>query len=216
VADRKPCITVLAGTNGAGKSSLAGAMIRHAGGEYFNPDEVARRIRKMAPELSSEQANGRAWTLGKQLLERAVAERQSFTFETTLGGRTIARLLERALESGFEVRIWYAGLATPELHIARVRARVAAGGHDIPERDIRRRYKSSVQNLVRLLPKLTELRVFDNSRDGDPSTGRVPRPRLVLHLKGGRIVAPSLASLSETPKWARPIAAAAMKRHRGL
>jgi predicted ABC-type ATPase len=209
----KPCITVLAGTNGAGKSSLAGAMLRHAGGDYFNPDEVAHRVLQMASDLTAQQANSRAWNAGKQLLQRAIAERRSFAFETTLGGRTITSLLEHALASGIEVRIWYAGLETPEQHIARVRARVASGGHDIPERDIRRRYKSSLQNLVRLLPGLSELRVFDNSRDSDPKAGRAPRPRLVLHVEGGRIVAPSPAKLEKTPAWARPIVAAAMKRH---
>jgi predicted ABC-type ATPase len=214
-AATKSCITVLAGTDGAGKSSLAGAMLRHAGGDYFNPDEVAHRIRQMAPELTVQQANSRAWTVGKRLFERAIAERRSFAFETTLGGRTITSLLGQALASGLQVKIWYAGLVTPDLHIARVRSRVARGGHDIPEPAIRRRYKSSLQNLVRLLPKLSELRVFDNSHDGDPHAGRAPRPALVLHMKQGRIVAPSLAALAKTPKWARPIVAAAMKRHRG-
>ena len=209
--DSSPCITVLAGTNGAGKSSLGGAMLRHAGGDYFNPDEAARRFVQIEPASSVQQANSRAWNEGKRLLQWAIRQRRSFTFETTLGGTTITSLLEQALSGGVEVRIWYAGLSTPELHIARVRARVAKGGHDIPEADIRRRYKSSVQNLVRLLPKLAELRVFDNSREGDPRAGQTPRPRLVLHMKRGQIVAPAPAGLGKTPTWARPIVAAAMK-----
>jgi predicted ABC-type ATPase len=218
VRDRgaKPCITVLAGTNGCGKSSIAGAMLRSAGGDYFNPDEVAQRLLTKDPALTQREANGQAWREGKRLLERAVRERLSFAFETTLGGETMARLLERALSAGLEVRVWYAGLSSPELHLARVRARVARGGHDIPETDVRRRYTRSLQNLVRLLPWLTELRVFDNSDEGDPNAGKVPRPRLLLHTKAGRIVAPGRSKIAATPDWAKPILAAALTLPRAL
>jgi len=54
--------------------------------------------------------------------------------------------LEHALEVGLEVRIWYVGLDTVERHIARVAARVAGGGHDIPEQRIRQRFASSHVN----------------------------------------------------------------------
>ena len=63
------------------------------------------------------------------------------------------------------------GLASTELHIARVRSRVARGGHDIPEEKIRERYARSLLNLILVLPKLTELRVYDNSHEADPHTG---------------------------------------------
>jgi predicted ABC-type ATPase len=206
-------ITVLAGTNGSGKSSIAGALLREAGGDYFNPDEVARRFSSAEPALSPAEANSRAWHEGKGLLERALREGRSFTFETTLGGDTITGLLEQALAAGTEVKIWYAGLSSPELHITRVRARVARGGHDIPEADIRRRYTASLKNLIRLLPRLTELRVFDNSQDGDPETGRPPRPRLLLHMRSGRVEGPALSRLARTPAWAKPVIAIALKTH---
>ncbi|MGO9839340.1 MAG: ZTL protein [Polyangiaceae bacterium] len=147
----------------------------------------------------------------KRVLERAIRKRLSFAFETTLGGETMTRLLEQALSAGLEVMVWYAGLSSPELHIARVRSRVRRGGHDIPETDIRRRYTPSLQNLLRLLPRLTELRVFDNSEDGDPEAGKAPRPRLLLHMKAGRVVAPSRAKIAATPDWAKPILTVALK-----
>jgi hypothetical protein len=50
--------------------------------------------------------------------------------------------------------------------------------------------------------------VYDNSFEADPARGKEPRPRLVLHLEDGRIVAPS--SLQATPAWAKPIVAQAM------
>lgn len=206
---RAPRIYVLAGTNGAGKSSIAGAMLLRQRVEYFNPDEAARRIRAANPGISQTQANGAAWHEGKRLLERAIAERLDFAFETTLGGRTITALLERAAARGFEVRIWYVGLNGPELHIARVRARVAKGGHDIPEPRIRERYDASRLNLIRLLPSLSELWVYDNSKDADPDAGVAPEPRLVLHVRHGAVVGPR--DLARTPEWAKAIVAAVMK-----
>ena len=206
---RAPRIYVLAGTNGAGKSSIAGAMLLRQRVEYFNPDEAARRILAANPGISQTQANGAAWHEGKRLLERAIAERLDFAFETTLGGRTITALLERAASRGFEVRIWYVGLNGPELHIARVRARVAKGGHDIPEPRIRERYDASRLNLIQLLPSLSELWVYDNSKDADPDAGVAPEPRLVLHVRHGAVVGPR--DLALTPEWAKAIVAAVMK-----
>jgi predicted ABC-type ATPase len=149
-----------------------------------------------------------AWRQGKRLLERAIAERLNFAFETTLGGQTITALLESALSAPAEVRIWYVGLSSPELHIARVRSRVARGGHDIPDAKIRERFDSSRLNLIRLMPKLTELRVYDNSREADPHAGVRPEPALILHLALARIV--SSCKLTATPAWAKPILRAAM------
>jgi predicted ABC-type ATPase len=118
-------------------------------------------------------------------------------------------LLERALDAGIDVRVWYTGLRSLELHIARVKARVARGGHDIPEGDIRRRYDLGRRNLVRLLPRLTELLVYDNSEEADPASGIAPKPRLVLHLKTRQIMNPE--DLPDTPEWAKPIVAAALQ-----
>ena len=205
---RSACIYVLAGTNGAGKSSVGGAAIREKGADYFNPDEATRRIRSANPHISERDATIAAWQEGRRLLEKAIAKRLVFAFETTLGGDTMTSLLRRALAEGVEVRLWYVALATPELHIARVRARVARGGHDIPVNTIRERSERSRVNLIRLLPQLTELRVFDNSVDADPASGAAPTPLLVLHMVNGTIA--TTCDLPRVPDWAKPIVAAAM------
>ncbi|MDO9005832.1 MAG: zeta toxin family protein [Aquabacterium sp.] len=215
-----PRIFVLAGTNGAGKSSIGGANIRRRGGHYFNPDEAAAAIRRAQPHLSATQANSAAWHEGKRLLQQAVAQKLDYNFETTLGGRSFTRLLEEAALQGFEVRLWYVGLLSADHHIARVKARVAKGGHDIPEVDIRRRFDQSRLQLIQLLPHLTELRVYDNTVEADPQAGLAPQPRLVLHWQGaqrglgepGRVAVPlQAAALANTPDWAKPIVAAAFK-----
>ena len=161
------------------------------------------------PGLKQSEANGAAWHQGRRLLERAIAERLDFAFETTLGGNTLAKLLALAADKGAEVHVLYIGLASPELHIARVRARVRAGGHTIPEADIRRRYEHSRLNLIHLLPKLASLRVYDNSAEADPAKGRAPQPLLVLHMENGKIRNPD--ELASAPDWAKAIVAAAVK-----
>jgi predicted ABC-type ATPase len=212
--DHAPRIFVLAGTNGAGKSSIGGATIRARGAEYFNPDEAAARIRQAQPHLSATQANSAAWHEGKRLLQHAIANGLDYNFETTLGGKSFAALLKEAATRGMEVRIWYVGLASPEHHLARVRARVEKGGHDIPEADIRRRFDQSRLQLLALLPHLAELRVYDNTDEADPHQGQAPRPRLLLHWHNqpARVLVPNTAqALKQTPEWAKAIVMAALK-----
>ncbi len=204
-----PRIYVLAGVNGAGKSSIGGAMLEQAGIEFFNPDSAARKFLSIQPGMGQEEANSAAWQQGRRLLERAIDERQDFAFETTLGGNTMASLLEKATSAGIEVRIWYVGLEGADLHVARVRSRVATGGHDIPEAKVRERYSRSRMKLIELLPNLTELKVLDNTKEGDPQKGRVPSPKLLLHMKQGKIV--STYDLRRMPPWAKPILQAAIQ-----
>jgi len=200
---------VLAGVNGAGKSSLGGAAIQASGAEFFNPDVAAARLREQQPGLSGEQANGLAWTLGRRGLEKALADGLTYAFETTLGGTSIAKLLLEGARNGAEVHVWFAGLATPELHLRRIAARVAAGGHDIPEPKVRERFDASRSNLVKLMPHLASLRVYDNSFEADPRAGKRPQPVLLLQMQAGRVV--SHAPLRSIPAWAKPLLAAALR-----
>jgi predicted ABC-type ATPase len=206
-----PRIYVLAGVNGAGKSSVGGAAFRASGMDYYNPDEAAQELRNQRPELTLTETNALAWQLGRQMLERAIRDRCDFVFETTLGGNTIPRLLGEAAKNGAEVFVWYVGLRSPELHIERVAARLRRGGHPIPEETIRQRYERSRLNLIELLPKIFELQVFDNSDDAEPGEGNPPTLRLLLHLRNGHILGPE--DLSRTPDWAKPIVAAALQPH---
>src|SRR5690349_8913517 len=75
-----PRIYVLAGVNGAGKSSIGGAMFAQAGVGFFNPDVMARKFLANVPGISQEEANAAAWKQGRRLVERAVEERKDFAF----------------------------------------------------------------------------------------------------------------------------------------
>jgi predicted ABC-type ATPase len=209
VARRPGRILVAAGTNGAGKSSIVGEFLAAKGGAYFNPDLAARElIQKGVP---TEQANASAWKLGFNALQRAISNNEDFSFETTLGGNTIARELHQAIKVGLKIYIWYVGLASPELHIARVRARVGRGGHEIPEAKIRERYPKSLANLVSFIGSAAQVHVFDNSVE---SAEGLPQTIRVFRMRGERIVDPDLETLmTQTPNWAKPVVAAAVKVH---
>lgn len=208
----RPFIIVLAGVNGAGKSSLLGALLRDAGLEAYNPDRYAAElVRELG--LPLQDANARAWTHGKSLLERAIATAANHAFETTLGGRTITRLLRDASRT-HDVLMLYCGLASPELHIARVAQRVAHQGHPIPDEKIRERWDTSRANLIQLLPVLARLQAFDNSTSVDPGQD-IPDPVLVFELEKGRITWPATLShpaLAAIPAWAQPVLEAAIQR----
>jgi predicted ABC-type ATPase len=161
------------------------------------------------------EVNAAAWSQGRTLLERAIEKHLDFAFETTLGGQTLTELLERAAGSGLAVHVWFAGLEKVEFHIERVRQRVARGGHDIPREKIVERYDSGRRNLVRLLPHLESVRVYDNSVEADPAQGLTPAPQLLLHCAERRIVVPTRlrSLLADTPEWAKPIVAASLALH---
>ena len=207
-ARKRPVLFVLAGVNGAGKSSVGGHLLAQAGLPWFYPDTFARELRE-ATGCDQRTANIAAWNEGVRRLDEAIAKRRSFAIETTLGGHTMPAKIAKAART-HDVLMWFVGLDSDDHHVARVRARVAAGGHDIPEAKIRERYPAALTNLVVLMPKIASLKVFDNSIDAAPDDA-IPDPVLVAEVVRGKLVWPrTTTALHATPEWAKPVLAAAM------
>jgi len=191
VTDRKhvPSIYVLAGTNGAGKSSVGGAIFRERGAEYFDPDEAALRIRFAHPGMTQGRSQQRCLAPGETIAGTRNHRTTGFRFRDDARRKSITALLDRALSDKIEVRVWYVGLATPELHIVRVafqgcrwRARQLRG-------QIREQFNNSRSNLVDLHAETYRTSVFiDNSLEGDRERELATLPRLLLHLDRGKIV----------------------------
>ena len=199
-------INVLAGVNGAGKSSVAGEALLKKGVQFFNPDNMARQIREKNSTCSLTEANSLAWQMGCQGLERALANDDFFAFETTLGGHTITDLLlSGARLNNVVIHLSYMGLNSVELHIERVKKRVETGGHDISEQKIKERYQTSRENLIRLMPHLSSLYIYDNSAEADPE----PSPVKLLYMNNGKIK--TCAPIEEIADWAKPLLAMAIK-----
>jgi predicted ABC-type ATPase len=199
-------ITVIAGVNGAGKSSIIGSALRHHGGHYFNPDEAARDIMN-TEKCTLAEANSKAWKRGYDMLCEAVENDLDYVFETTLGGNSVPEQLHKASDSGISVSILYCGLESPDLHIQRVSERVKKGGHDIPEEKIRQRWTNSIYNLGTMIPKCDQIKLYDNSsplEDGKPS------PKLLFSMSNGNF---KTTPHEKIPDWAKPIAVIAMETH---
>jgi predicted ABC-type ATPase len=159
---RKPQCVVLAGPNGAGKTSAAADLLRDTVriDSFVNADVIAQGLSGFRPDSAAFEA-------GRILLHR-LAEltqaRDDFAFESTLSGRSAARVLKNLTASGYEVHLCYLWLPSPEMSVARVRRRVESGGHDVPEAVIRRRFWKSLINFDRLYrPVATTWRLYDGS-----------------------------------------------------
>ncbi len=202
---------MLAGVNGAGKSSLLGMLLEAKGLSWYNPDAFTRAL--VEAGWVEAEANAMAWHEGTRRLRQAMLDGSDFAFESTLGGNTIPRLLREACAS-HEVAIWFCGLDSVALHIERVAARVSRGGHDIPQDKIHARYDASRENLIELLPYLAEVHVYDNSAPLDEQGRADPRPLLQLDRTGLHYPV-SVAELLHTPDWAKPIVMRAMELHAG-
>lgn len=157
-----PRVIVLAGPNGAGKSTSAARLLRGALGvdEFVNADVIARGLSAFAPERVALAA-GRIMI---RRLQELAAVRAGFAFETTLASRTFAPWLAELKAGGYQVHLVFLWLPSAEIAIVRVAERVRAGGHDVPEATIRRRYHAGWANFGELYQPLADSwQVIDNS-----------------------------------------------------
>jgi predicted ABC-type ATPase len=161
----RPNVVVIAGPNGSGKSTLAPALLRDYAGilEFVNADTLAQG-------LSGFNEDSVAFEAGRIMharLRELADSRADFAFETTLASRSLAPWLAELRASGYMVHINFLWLPSPEMAIARVKARVAQGGHDVPESTIVRRYHAGLKNFFQLYqPVVVSWTLFDNSGNG--------------------------------------------------
>lgn len=158
-----PWLWLVAGSNGAGKSSSARELLGESL-EIVNPDVFAVRFSPHAPEDAALSAGREAVKRTRNL----IAQRRTFAVETTLSGVSYVATVRRARSHGFRVGLIYIGLASAQLAIIRVRARRARGGHDVPAGDVRRRYARGLRNLARFTALADRALFFDNSSSRHP------------------------------------------------
>ena len=170
-----PRVVVIAGPNGAGKSTLAAEIVGRVFGtaEFVNADTIALGLSGFSPAAVAQQA-GRIM-LGR--LDALAAAGQDFAFETTLASRSFAPKLRHWKALGYEVQLVFLWLSGASLAEARVRRRVARGGHDIPADVVRRRYERGLGNLFNLyLPIADGWTLLDNSGTGQAGLIAIRHP----------------------------------------
>jgi predicted ABC-type ATPase len=165
----RPTLTIIAGSNGCGKSTLtSSARDKFQQTPILDPDAISKSLRQTLGSANSHIESG------KQVLRLAnemILAKQSFTVETTLSGSTYLRMAQRAQEAGFNLLVVFIGTASVEINLQRVQTRVVKGGHDVPEEDQRRRYPRTLMNMKRLLPAADLAVILDNSADGHTMVG---------------------------------------------
>jgi predicted ABC-type ATPase len=157
MTDEAPRVVIVAGINGAGKTTAAPGLLNEFDIEtYLDADEIARLLGG-----SPQHAAIRAGRVMHDQMEEFRSRRRSFAFETTLSGLSLRRNLEQFHAAGYESYLLYLWLPSARFAVSRVTGRVLMGGHHIPTEDILRRYLRSVYNFESVFRHLvTEWRVY--------------------------------------------------------
>jgi predicted ABC-type ATPase len=164
---RQPRCILIAGPNGAGKTTFARRYLPENAGvvHFVNADLIASGLSPLKPEIAAIAAA--RMVLGE--IDRLVAERADFAFETTLSGLTYVQRLQSWKGAGYRIDIVYLKLGSSRLALRRVAARVRQGGHNVPRADVLRRFERGWGNFQRIYRPLADSwTVYDNS-------GRAPR-----------------------------------------
>jgi predicted ABC-type ATPase len=155
------CI-IIAGPNGAGKTTFAREFLSKEAGvvHFVNPDLIASGLSPLRPELAAFAA-GRLFL---QELDRLAAAGNDFAFESTLSGLGYLSRLKHWKAAGRRIEIVYLRISSPQLALRRIAARVKQGGHNVPRRDVLRRFTRSWENFEKQYRLLADRwSVYDNS-----------------------------------------------------
>jgi len=153
---------IIAGPNGAGKTTFAREFLPKFMDctRFINPDLIAAGL----SPFDVDRAMLKAGRLVLEEIANCIRKQKTFAFETTLAGRSYARIIDLLHEQGYQVNMFYLWIPSPDLSIKRIQQRVKEGGHNVPEEDIRRRFKRSLNNLFFLYDKRIDVLLFyDNS-----------------------------------------------------
>lgn len=137
-------VIVIAGPNGSGKTTFASEYLRDSDIQYISADALAAELVSTPEDL--DKAKIQAGRLFFQEIRRLIEAEKDFAVEVTLAGKGFERIIRRLKRAGYIVTIIFLFLKSPDVCIARVRNRVMAGGHDVPEEDIVRRFYRSKHN----------------------------------------------------------------------
>jgi len=180
-----PLLTVIAGPNGVGKSTLTASLKVARGTPILDPDAIARSLNPQDPETAATWA-------GRVVLTRQyeyIRSGTSFILETTLAGSAVLRLMDEARRRGFRIHLMYIGVDDVQVLLDRIAGRVLEGGHAVPEHDVRRRYVRSMRHMKEAIARADDVTLLDNVLDQEP--------RLVMTIDHGL----STIHAEDVPSW---------------
>ncbi len=168
---------IIAGPNGSGKTTFAKEFLHehvHCP-NFINTDFVAQGLSPFSPEKQAMAA-------GREVLKRIreyASQSKDFGFETTLSGKTNARLFARLKAGGYRIFLFFLWVPDVHLSLARIKHRVSKGGHNVPEKDVRRRFQRALDNFKFIYKdKVNNWMFFDNSTE---------KPNLIAGCTDGKL-----------------------------
>jgi predicted ABC-type ATPase len=115
----------------------------------FSPQQVAIKSGKLVLEQIKEYSNSSV----------------EFGFETTMSGVTYLKYFKMLKEKGYKIHIFFLWIPSSQLAVARVKDRVAQGGHNVPLVDIKRRFERSIEKFFKQYRLLADQwMLFNNSK----------------------------------------------------
>lgn len=195
----RPTLHIIAGPNGAGKTTLYLNRIKALtlGAEFINADLLALSHFGHPAETQRESEKGQA--LADERRRQLMASRKSFVTESTFSHPSKLELIDDARALGYRVVIYHVHVASAALSVLRVQARVAEGGHPVPEGKIRERFERNQTIIRQAVLTADHAYVFDNSQLDQPH-------RLIITIKKGQVTEEEKA----VPDWAKAIYAAVL------
>ncbi|MFH1577876.1 MAG: zeta toxin family protein [Candidatus Omnitrophota bacterium] len=155
-------VYIIAGPNGSGKTTFAKEFLPNYAKcpNFVNADLIAQGLSPFSPQQVAIKAGKLVLQQIKEFIERNV----DFGFETTLAGKTYLRHFHKLKEKGYRLHIFFLWIPSSQLAIARIKDRVAQGGHHIPNEDVKRRFERSLINFFSVYrPLIDTWLLFDNS-----------------------------------------------------
>ncbi|MCP3874777.1 MAG: AAA family ATPase [Desulfobacteraceae bacterium] len=181
---------ILAGGNGAGKSTFYRLYLSKYRIKFINADLIAKEIDSKNPENLSYHAAALAAKIREDLIIQGV----SFCFETVFSHESKIDFIANAKAHGYKITLVYIHLSSPELNEARVHHRISEGGHSVPSEKIRSRIPRTIQHIKTALPLVDHVRLLDNSSQDNPFL----QIAVIKSQKCEELISP-------LPEWAREI-----------